>query len=200
VTTSVLSGADVPARELTGWTLAAIDQLEERFGPFPYATLTVPLLPVEGGGIEHPSSILLAGADRLVLLHEVAHMWFHGMVGDSQFRDPWLDEAFASCAESVASPVSGDAAARALRTPGEVGAAMNGFDSTSDYFRRVYGKGGAALLAAREAAGAEAFDAALRRYADANAWTIATPDDVVTALADLPAALDVLTEAVALDE
>jgi hypothetical protein len=200
VTTGVLPGADVPARELTTWTLTAIDQLEARFGPFPYATLTVPLLPVRGGGIEYPSSILLAGADRLVLLHEVAHMWFYGMVGDSQFRDPWLDEAFATYAESVAFPVSEDAAARALGTPGEVGAAMDQFDSAAGYVRRVYGKGGAALVIAREAAGAEAFDAALRCYVDANAWTIATPDDVARALQDLPAALDVLTEAGALDE
>ncbi len=160
----------------------------------------MPLLPVEGGGIECPSSILPADADRLVLFHEVAHTWLYGMVGDSQFRDPWLSEAFATYAESVASPVSGDAAARALRTPGEVGAAMDGFDSASDYFRLVYGKGGAALLAAREAAGAAAFDAALRCCADANAWTIASPDDVAAALADLPAALDVLSEAGALDE
>jgi hypothetical protein len=200
VTTGVLPGADVPARELTTWTLTAIDQLEARFGPFPYATLTVPLLPIRGGGIEYPSSILLAGADRLVVLHEVAHMWFYGMVGDSQFRDPWLDEAFATYAESVAFPVSEDAAARALGTPGEVGAAMDQFDSAAGYVRRVYGKGGAALVIAREAAGAEAFDAALRCYVDANAWTIATPDDVARALQDLPAALDVLTEAGALDE
>ncbi|WP_448617456.1 peptidase M1 [Geodermatophilus sp. URMC 65] len=200
VTTGVLPGADVPARELTTWTLAAIDQLEARFGPFPYATLTVPLLPIRGGGIEYPSSILLAGADRLVLLHEVAHMWFYGMVGDSQFRDPWLDEAFATYAESVAFPVSEDAAARALGTPGEVGAAMDQFGTAAGYVRRVYGKGGAALVIAREAAGAEAFDAALRCYVDANAWTIATPDDVARALQDLPAALDVLTEAGALDE
>ena len=200
VTTGVLPGADVPARELTAWTLAAIDQLEARFGPFPYATLTVPLLPIEGGGIEYPGSILLAGADRRVLLHEVAHMWFYGMVGDSQFHDPWLDEAFATYAESVAFPVSEEATARALGTPGEVGAAMDEFDSAAEYFRRVYGKGGAALVTAREAAGAEAFDAALRCYVDANAWTIATPDDVARALEDLPAALDVLTGAGALDE
>ena len=198
VTTGVLPGAAIPARELTAWTLAAIDQLEARFGPFPYATLTVPLLPIQGGGIEYPGSILLAGADRRVLLHEVAHMWFYGMVGDSQFRDPWLDEAFATYAESVAFPVPEDAAARALGTPGEVGAAMDEFDSVADYFRQVYAKGGAALVTAREAAGAEAFDAALRCYVDANAWTIATPDDVARALEDLPAALDVLTAAGAL--
>jgi peptidase M1-like protein len=199
VTTGVLPGADVPARELTAWTLAAIDELEARFGPFPYATLTVPLLPDDGGGIEYPSSILLAGADRLVLVHEVAHMWFYGMVGDSQFRDPWLDEAFATYAESVVFPVSGEATAQVLDTPGEVGATMDEFDTAGDYFRRVYAKGGAALLAAREAAGAGAFDAALRCYVDANAWTIATPDDVARALQDLPAALDVLTGAGALD-
>ena len=50
-----------------------VDPLEERFGPFPYATLTVPLLPNEGGGIEYTSSFLLAGADRGVVPREVAH-------------------------------------------------------------------------------------------------------------------------------
>ncbi|MGR6966108.1 hypothetical protein ACU610_16730 [Geodermatophilus sp. URMC 61] len=135
-----------------------------------------------------------------MLVHEVAHMWSYGMVGDSHFRDPRLDEAFATHAESVAFPVSEDAVAQALGTPGEVGAAIDRFDSAADHSRRVYRTGGAALVAAREAAGAEAFDAALRCYVSANAWTIATPDDVSRALEELPAALDVLTEAGALDE
>ncbi|MBW8767514.1 MAG: peptidase M1, partial [Geodermatophilales bacterium] len=55
-------------------------------------------------------------------------------------------------------------------------------------------------LAARRAAGPEAFDAALLCYIDANAWTIATPSDVGAALADLPAALAVLVRAGALDK
>jgi hypothetical protein len=96
--------------------------------------------------------------------------------------------------------VSEDTTAQLLETPGEVGAAMDEFDTAGGYFRQVYAKGGAALLAAREAAGAEVFDAALRCYVDATAWTIATPDDVARALRDLPAALDVLTEAGALDD
>ena len=33
----MLPGADVAARELTGWTVAAIDVLEARFGPFRHA-------------------------------------------------------------------------------------------------------------------------------------------------------------------
>jgi hypothetical protein len=190
----------VPADQLAGWAVQAIAELEERFGAFPYGTLTVPLLPDYGGGIEYPSSILLAGADELILLHEVAHMWFYGMVGDSQFRDPWLDEAFASYTESIRFPSSDADIDDALQVPGDVGAAMDEFAGTGPYFSQVYRKGGAALLAAREAIGAEAFDAALRCYLDANAWTIATPDDVARALQDLPAALDVLLDAGALQE
>ncbi len=44
------------------------------------------------------------------------------------------------------------------------------------------------------------FDAAIRCYVDANAWTIATPDDLGAVLADLPAAVAVLARAGALDK
>jgi hypothetical protein len=198
VTTGVLPGADTGPGELADWASEDVTELAERFGAFPYATLTVPLLPGDGGGIEYPSSVLLAGADRSVLEHEVAHMWFYGMVGGSQFRDPWLDEAFATYAETDRDVPQEDLGP-VLAAPGDVGSAMDVFTGTDEYFDTVYGKGGAALVAARQAAGAGPFDAALRCYVQRNAWTIATPDDVAAALADLPAALDVLVAAGALD-
>jgi aminopeptidase N len=71
---------------------------------------------------------------------------------------------------------------------------------TEAYDEVVYEKGGAALLAAREAAGAELFDAAVRCYVDASAWSTATPDDVAAVLVDLPPALQVLVDAGALDK
>jgi aminopeptidase N len=75
---------------------------------------------------------------------------------------------------------------------------MADFTDGGTYFDVVYDKGGAALLAAREAVGPEVFDAAIRCYVDAAAWSIATPDDVGAALADLPEALAVLIDARAL--
>jgi hypothetical protein len=198
VTTGVLPGADVDAARLGTWTVAAIAALEERFGPFPYRTLTVPFLGDYGGGIEYPGSILLATPSRSVLVHEVAHMWFYGMVGNSQFRDPWLDEAFATYAEALEDSTSAAVLAPALGVGGEVGAAMDEFPSFRRYSAVVYGKGSAALLAARKAAGDAAFDAAVRCYVDANAWTIATPGDLRAALDDLPAAVGVLDRAHAL--
>jgi hypothetical protein len=200
VTVGALPGAEPDADELAEATIAAIAELQEFLGPFPYRTLTVPQLDDYRGGIEYPSSILQASPSEQVLVHEVAHMWFYGMVGNSQFRDPWLDEAFATWAEAVVHPASAEELESALGVRGDVGAAMDEFRTQQQYGARVYGKGGAALLEARETAGAEAFDAAVRCYVDATAWTIATPDDVADALADLPEALDVLTGAGALRE
>lgn len=199
VTVGVLPDPDLPADRLADWTVQAIADLEQRFGEFPYETLTVPQLRSYGGGIEYPSSILMAAPDRLVLVHEVAHMWFYGMVGNSQFRDPWLDEAFATYGEAVLGDPSVPLDA-VLDEPGEVGATMADFASGNAYFGTVYGKGGAALLAARELAGAEEFDAAIRCYVAANAWTTATPTDLAAVLVDVPEALAVLAGAQALDK
>jgi aminopeptidase N len=133
---------------------------------------------------------------RTVTVHELAHQWFYAMVGNSQARDPWLDEAFATFAEGE---VDGQASEAALRLPGVVG------DSTTDYgadesayYATVYGKGAAALTAARDAGPAPKFDAAMRCYVNANAWRIARPADVATALAGLPGSVKVLEDAGAL--
>lgn len=198
VTVGVLPDGDLPVARLAEWTVAAITDLEAHVGSFPYRTLTVALLPDYGGGIEYPSMILEATPSRLVLVHEVAHQWFYGMVGNSQFRDPWLDEAFATWAEAVVNEQSAFGYEAALRLPGEVGGTMAEFSDDGTYFEVVYGKGGAALLAARAAAGPEAFDAAIRCYVDATAWSIATPEDVYAALLELPAALPPLVDAQAL--
>jgi hypothetical protein len=192
-------GTRTRAQALADAAAEAVTALSGRFGEFPYRTLTVPQLPVDGGGIEYPSSILLAGPPAGVLVHEVGHMWFYGMVGDDQFRDPWLDEAFASYAESVVQPVDPGRVAARLALPGDVGGSMAEFADDRSYVGAVYAKGGAMLLTAREAAGSAAFDAAVRCYVDAQAWSIATPADLARVLAGLPAARDVLVAAGALD-
>ena len=85
------------ARQLADATAEAVEALSARFGRFPYRTLTVPMVGEYAGGIEYPSSILLASGAARVLVHEVAHMWFYGMVGNSQFRDPWLATLEVAC-------------------------------------------------------------------------------------------------------
>src|SRR5207244_1372770 len=88
--------------------------------------------------------------------------------------------------------------ARGTDARGDVGAGINDFPDAQAYFATVYYKGAAALNEARQAAGPQRFDAALRCYVNANAWRIARPADLAAALKDLPAALAVLRKAGAL--
>jgi Peptidase family M1 domain len=175
----------------------ALTEHAKRFGPFPFPSLSVARVPAPGGGIEYPSSILMLDSSRLVAVHETAHQWFYAMVGDSQATHAWLDEAFASYAEQLVDddppPVG------TLNMPGNVDAPTASYGSYETlYYTVTYGKGSAALQAARAAAGPARFDAAIRCYVNANAWRIANPSDLEAALHNLPAAISVLRKAHAL--
>jgi hypothetical protein len=175
----------------------AVTELAARFGPFPFPSLSVARLPAGGGGIEYPSSILMLDGSRTVAVHETAHQWFYAMVGDSQALHPWLDEAFAQYAEQLVDDAPEPPTA--LTSPGAVDRSTESYGQDADtYYYTTYDKGSAALEAARRAAGADAWDAALRCYVAANAWRIATPGDLAKALTNLPAAVTVLRTAGAL--
>ena len=175
----------------------ALTMLAARFGPFPFPSLSVARLPAQGGGIEYPSSILMLNGGQPVAVHETAHQWFYGMVGDSQAQHPWLDEAFADYAEQL---VDGDAyPASTLSAPGTVDRSTESYGTrVSAYYFVTYAKGSAALQAARKAAGDAAWDAAVRCYVAANAWRIVTPADFEQAIARFPAAIAILRKAGAL--
>lgn len=175
----------------------AITDLAARFGPYPFPSLSVARVPVSGGGIEYPSSILMLDDSQLVAVHETAHQWFYAMVGDSQALHPWLDEAFAQYAQELVDGTAGHP--QDLSSPGPVDASVESYGrGSSAYYFATYNKGSAALEAARQAAGPTAWDAALRCYVAANAWRIVTPADLETALAGLPKAVTVLRKAGAL--
>jgi len=175
-----------------------VRELSARYGPPPFGSINLARLPISGGGIEYPGSILLLDDSRVVTVHELAHQWFYAMVGNSQARDPWLDEAFATFAEEEIDGTT-SATQGALRLPGKVGDSTAHYGGNANaYYITTYGKGAAALIAARAAGPPNKFDAALRCYVNANAWRIAKPADLAEALAGLPASVKVLQDAGAL--
>ncbi|HEX7587107.1 MAG TPA: M1 family metallopeptidase, partial [Anaerolineae bacterium] len=78
---------------------------QNRFGTYPYRELDVVETPTTAGGIEYPGIVVLARnlyhdpreADyfEFAAVHEVAHQWWYGMVGDDQVNQPWVDESLA---------------------------------------------------------------------------------------------------------
>jgi hypothetical protein len=201
-----VDGTRVPPEQWADVLETVTGRLVERFGPFPYPDLWVAVAPSQSSGIEFPSALQFGDTseDALPALatHELAHQWFYGLVGNNQARDPWIDEAFASYAEEL---ISGDGDGPELddvpdRLDGDLGESMAfwGERSFGAYYRGVYRQGAAALLAAREYAGPERFDAAVRDYLAANAHEVVSPAEVEAAFRDVPEVTDRLRDAGAL--
>jgi len=80
--------------------------LEEKLGPYPYATISIVDPPIHGlftGGMEYPTLITslsfnslptgLRTAETLVV-HEFIHQYFMQMVATHEVEEPWMDEGF----------------------------------------------------------------------------------------------------------
>lgn len=193
------------AREWTQASRTALEDLSKLLGPVPDNRLWVSILPHVSEGVEFGQAIQLGDVDpdkdRWLLVHEFAHLWFYGLVGNNQARDPWLDESFATYAQEIVAP-AGMTQNRRRIVDGAVGRSMAQWAdqrrADSAYVDTTYGAGGQALLDARAAVGAAAFDGAIRGYLRERAWQLATPEDLSRALADVPRARDILHGAGAL--
>jgi len=179
----------------------AVAEIAALVGPYPGDDLWISVLPDIPTGIEMPGAIqfadLPAGHPLLELLvsHEVAHMWFYGLVGNNQGTSPWLDEALATFTQQVvddALPVAAVDVPPAVQN--RVGQPMSWYarpTTREAYGDGVYEQGAAMLTEAREVTGADVFDELLREYVAANAHAIATPEDFAAAFAGEPDALAV---------
>ncbi|MEX0893320.1 MAG: M1 family metallopeptidase [Gemmatimonadota bacterium] len=76
-------------------TRVALDWFHELFGDFPWPQLTN-LHRIEGGGTEFPMMVMDGSASQGLILHEVAHNYVHGIFGNNEWLEGWLDEGFSS--------------------------------------------------------------------------------------------------------
>lgn len=90
--------------KLKEYTPKAISYLSEHFGQYPYQQFSV----IQGGdgGMEYPMSTLITGERPLnslvgVMVHELVHSWFHGVLGSNEGLYPWMDEGFTSFASAL---------------------------------------------------------------------------------------------------
>ena len=140
----------------------------------------------------------LGSLRAFVVAHEVGHEWWHALVGNDSIAAPAVDEPLAQFSACVAFRVRApeDAARacefntttqyRTLRALGEPDARADqpttDFASSRQYGAVVYGKAPALFERLRSLLGDEATLAALRRYAEANAFAVATPGALRDAL------------------
>jgi hypothetical protein len=78
------------------WTLAALDRFDGKIGAYPWSHLTVAMTPA-GSGMESPGMTWISTSEppsnlAYLAVHEMAHQWFYGAVGNNQAKQPFLDE------------------------------------------------------------------------------------------------------------
>ncbi|GAA2059519.1 hypothetical protein GCM10009839_82440 [Catenulispora yoronensis] len=176
------SESDSNCRELMRYAASALDSYGERFGAYPYPRFTIVFDEFGSAfdGMEYPNYVL-ASAYRGAVAHEVAHQWWFGLVGDDQYRHPWLDEAFAEYSaeqfEGGGSPAHGcDWVAADER----MDVSMDVFEKAGDplYHDAVYHEGTCMLYDLERTIGRTAMDQLLRGLVSQYEYGVVRPADV----------------------
>jgi hypothetical protein len=159
--------------------VAAVDEFSRRFGAYPYGELDLVLNDKWSAfsGMEYPGFVLLVAPPYggTAAIHEVAHQWWYGIVGNNEYADPWLDEAFAVYSTDL---FAGDTQPGCW--PGPLSASITnsmGFWKThaTSYGSYVYTYGACLLHDLERVLGASAMATMLRAYAKSHWYGISTP-------------------------
>ena len=141
-----------PSSAILSAAVNAVTKLEARLGAYPWPVLRI--VQSSGGlGMEGPGVVWIpAGVApsnlRYLVMHEVAHQWFYGLVGNDQAREPFADEAIT---DMVARYLTGTR--RGSRcTTGTLDRSIYAYSSAC-YYERVYIQGGNLLDNTRETHG-----------------------------------------------
>jgi len=80
----------------------ALTYYARRVGDYPYPFCTVVETALKsGGGMEYPMITNVQTLSRDVIVHEVGHNWFQGMLGSQERQHPWMDEGINSYYEHL---------------------------------------------------------------------------------------------------
>jgi len=97
---------------ILGLGVDAIDTYSAQFAPYPHDTLSIVQTDIHDGQ-EYDGLVFLAtdfyseydgtarGNLATIGVHEIAHQWWFGLVGNDQATEPWLDEALAVYSERM---------------------------------------------------------------------------------------------------
>ncbi|MBN1640703.1 MAG: hypothetical protein JXA09_05665 [Anaerolineae bacterium] len=179
----------------------------ELFGPYPFAELDVVETPNLLGGMEYSGLVVIrdglypgvVGVEWLAA-HEVAHQWWHAVVGNDPVRHPWLDEGLTQYSTMLyyehlygAGTGAGIVEAEFVQTYQAL--VQRGQDLPAGlpaeaygpvlYWQIVYDVGALYFHNLRQRVGDEAFYAILQAYYARNRYQIATPASLLQAIEDV---------------
>lgn len=183
----------------------AVETFSDKFGQYPYSQISIVETGFVHGGMEYPNLVMISdqsgGEFDYVIVHEIAHQWWYGVVGSNQVRHAWMDEGLTdysamlffrekkeynrnfdemidSATESyklfvkLYSNLTGSVDTSMER-------ALSEFDTEPEYTQCTYVKGALMFDTLRETVGDKKFFKALRDYFKNYALKNAEPADMI---------------------
>ncbi|GAA1994696.1 M1 family metallopeptidase [Catenulispora subtropica] len=178
------SESDSNCRDLMRYAARALDYYSTRYGAYPYPRFTIVFdeFGAAFDGMEYPNYVL-ASAYQGAVAHEVAHQWWFGLVGDDQYRHPWLDEAFAEYSteefQGNATPVHN---CDWIASDERMDVSMDVYEKAGDpfYHDAVYHEGTCMLYDLEHTIGRDGMDKLLRDLVSTYEYGVIRPGDVRT--------------------
>lgn len=178
------------------------------FGAYPYKEYSVVQTGFLQGGMEYPCLSMISDAysgdsKRDIIVHETAHQWWYGVVGNNEVKYSWLDEALAEYstmmfyenAEGYNYTFNGKRAdalgaymlyCETYKNNGlgdtTMTRAINEYEGETEYSYMIYVKGALMLDDVRNTIGTSAFTSGLKNYYSSNKYKIAEPQDLIGAI------------------
>lgn len=185
----------------------AVETFNNMFGKYPYEVLNIVEANFLNGGMEYPNLVMISDTCRdgeeygYVIVHEIAHQWWYGVVGNDEYNHAWQDEGlteystllfyrenseygfdFDELVESanssyklflqVYNSVNGSVDESMDRSLAE-------FDTEPEYVQCTYTKGVLMFDTLREMVGDKKFGKALKDYYQNYAYKNASPADMI---------------------
>ena len=85
----------------------AINTFGDMFGLYPYANIKIAEANFLQGGMEYPMLVYISdeidvnGEYQNAIVHEIAHQWWYGVVGNNECEYAWIDEGLAEYSTAI---------------------------------------------------------------------------------------------------
>ncbi len=175
-------------------TVEMIAAFEAQFGPYPFESYGILVVPEQLGFALENQTLSLFGSDILIspsaqpiLAHELAHQWFGDNVSPAAWDDIWLNEGFATWAEWWwTERITGINRVETAKTiPLEP---LKGLPASGLFEINVYWRGGLTLEALRRNVGDEMFGQILREWSSRYGGGVASTQNFLDLVEEMSSA------------
>lgn len=167
---------DAVAERYIDQAAKAIDFFGKKFGAYPYQDFRIQETYVEGVAIEYTRVIQMGQIserqsveDDSVFIHEVAHQWFHAIIGNDSETEGFLDEGLTNFAtsyfyEEQKDEMQGFNGMRMASAPSEKPIASPNDEAGQDAHGLYYERGRLAVYELYRQVGQQMFDRIMQEY------------------------------------